>query len=259
MCPGSESTYSSPPFFSRRCRLGYNTLVSIWSSHYDSLVSTHIRGVKLQIGKYRARYEAGEHLLSIAASIRMSKSVSFSPMTLCRWLLKEVLQLRKSKDVNKFLKALHLLDDERLRSEIQECMKVDMNEPRSKTEAIRSMVGSEFEHRLEETLRNYGIPFQTEHDLRAQGNAKTPDVLLYSPIKVRGHEVIWIDSKATFGDHHVFNRSKCYQQFASYANRYGPGLVVFWFGFQASVPVPKDVLYVEGVPALEEIEALPGV
>lgn len=46
--------------------------------------------------------------------------------------------------------------------------------------------------------------------------------------------VRWIDSKAMFGDwqtHAKDNR----EQFESYVNRFGPGLVIYWFGFDEAV------------------------
>jgi hypothetical protein len=46
--------------------------------------------------------------------------------------------------------------------------------------------------------------------------------------------VHWIDSKASFGD----DRTHAQQtdgQYATYVNRYGPGCVIYWFGFIADL------------------------
>ena len=40
----------------------------------------------------------------------------------------------------------------------------------------------------------------------------------------------WIDSKAMFGDGLTHSEYEA-QQYSSYANRFGPGAVVYWFGF----------------------------
>ena len=50
------------------------------------------------------------------------------------------------------------------------------------------------------------------------------------PIAVGGRIVHWIDSKATFGDEKSHN-NQYMDQYQQYINRYGPGLVIYWFGF----------------------------
>jgi len=46
--------------------------------------------------------------------------------------------------------------------------------------------------------------------------------------------VHWIDSKATFGDDRTHNQ-QMEGQYATYLNRYGPGCVIYWFGFIADL------------------------
>lgn len=68
---------------------------------------------------------------------------------------------------------------------------------------------------LYEKLRELGISYQSEDDLRAAGFSKTPDVKLDAPIGVRGRMVNWIDSKASFGDEHI-HKSQGSDQFQRY-------------------------------------------
>lgn len=55
------------------------------------------------------------------------------------------------------------------------------------------------------------------------------------PVAVDGRVVHWIDSKATYGDEssHLNQYMDQYQQ---YVNRYGPGMVIYWFGYTGCGP-----------------------
>jgi hypothetical protein len=78
-----------------------------------------------------------------------------------------------------------------------------------------------------------GIPFETEANLRARGTAKTPDALLRAPVAIHHSGewkiINWIDSKALFGDA-TTHRQSVVPQAESYLHRFGPGLVIYWFG-----------------------------
>lgn len=84
-----------------------------------------------------------------------------------------------------------------------------------------------------------GIPFESEANLRARGTSRTPDVLLQTPLAIhlfdskRGEWIwkliTWIDSKALFGDVDTHNHSVV-PQAESYIHRFGPGLILYWFG-----------------------------
>ena len=94
---------------------------------------------------------------------------------------------------------------------------------------------------------------------RARGLPKTPDVKLCFPIAVRCGEasdasgeqnyslVHWIDSKAMFGDTYTHETENS-AQLDGYVNRYGPGMVVYWFGFVESLNSDPDILLCNGFP-----------
>jgi CDAN1-interacting nuclease 1 len=135
---------------------------------------------------------------------------------------------------------------DRLRADVQRAMEVDpLFAPFH--DRMRALTGAEYERRLEAGLCALGLSgaFVTERQLREDGLARTPDVRLTVPLcvrvpdRVRGsgradggvrwRVVCWIDSKAMFGD--VRTRRQHSAQLQAYVNRFGPGLVVYWFGF----------------------------
>ena len=104
------------------------------------------------------------------------------------------------------------------------------------------------------TNSSLGIPFETEANLRARGTSRTPDVLLSTPVAIpvrttatqqpynsksnnsdsnevsfKWKIINWIDSKALFGDVDT-HRQSVLSQAESYLHRFGPGLIVYWFG-----------------------------
>jgi len=90
---------------------------------------------------------------------------------------------------------------------IQQCIDADvLNGPR--LEGERHLVGMEYEVKLEHTLTTlWQVPFETEHDLRHRGTARTPDILLLCPVaipitkndtnKEEWKVICWIDSKVS--------------------------------------------------------------
>lgn len=151
----------------------------------------------------------------------------------------------------------------RLATEVIEAMRSDpLYGPKQDRE--RQSVGLEHEEMLEKALEAMDIPFETENDLRIKGTARTPDVLLSTPVGMKvpkrsstsrkllldGNEehfakgnvgedddeeeyewkvVCWIDSKAMFGDVQTHN-SSVLPQAESFVHRFGPGLILYWFG-----------------------------
>ena len=122
------------------------------------------------------------------------------------------------------------------------------------------ILGLEHEMLLEKLLSDLGVPFWTETDLRAHGYFKTPDVWLQVPVAVLDRQapggpswklVHWIDSKATFGDDRIHGK-QLEEQYSAYVNRYGPGLVIYWFGCLDCLG-QGDVMVLDGFPPSGEI------
>lgn len=145
----------------------------------------------------------------------------------------------------------------RLHTDLYKCMDHD-NATSPYIEMIRRVTGIEYEAYLCRQLQELGIPFQTENALRAAGFSKTPDVKLEVPIGVKGRVVNWIDSKASFGDEYS-HKNQAEQQFQRYVNRFGPGMVIYWFGFVDELNNHTDVLLLDSFPSKNEIYCLPSL
>lgn len=95
---------------------------------------------------------------------------------------------------------------------------------------------------MQEHLTKCEIPFYDENHLRSRGYDKTPDFKLEIPVAVNGFIINWIESKAQFGSFEVHRKYKK-EQFLSYWNRFGPGLVIYWFGFLDNIIEPDETRY----------------
>mmetsp|Transcript_28434 Transcript_28434/g.71414 ORF Transcript_28434/g.71414 Transcript_28434/m.71414 type:complete len:313 (-) Transcript_28434:1539-2477(-) len=236
----------------------YETLISIFSQRAQK--ETRLIRSRQQkpraIQKNYERYSRGESLCEIAASL------SYAPTLLARDILSCYLIRTSEKDnmsvtmlkteITKRIRDVSLIEDAHLRSEIALCI---MNDPAYSphVEKVRRVIGLEYEHILYETLRNRGLSFLDEDDLRKQGHSKTPDVKLPVPIAVDGVVVNWIESKALFGDEYS-HRQYLNDQFMAYVNRFGPGMVIYWFGFVSDIDGNAGILIKDAFP--DEIEML---
>mmetsp|Transcript_13651 Transcript_13651/g.18718 ORF Transcript_13651/g.18718 Transcript_13651/m.18718 type:complete len:285 (-) Transcript_13651:97-951(-) len=244
----------------------YDTLLSINSQECTRRVQASIRRVytETNLAPLEKRFYAGE---SVA---HMCHSVKIPPCVLMRMLLARIMGVGKQV-VSKCLKdpthVLQLPCDEslsagdaeelklRLAADIELCNATDeVFSPY--VDVLRTNVGREFEAELESRLRAASIWFRGEEELREEGQAKTPDVKLDVPIAVRSRLVHWIDSKASFCDQWTY-KTKGQDQFQGYVNRYGAGMVIYWFGFVEELNTHPDIFLVDGFPEEEDIVRLP--
>lgn len=64
----------------------------------------------------------------------------------------------------------------------------------------------------------------------------------------------WIDSKATFGDDRIHSK-QLEEQYSAYVNRYGPGLVIYWFGCLDDLG-QSDVMVLDDFPVKGDVMTL---
>ncbi|XP_063991580.1 CDAN1-interacting nuclease 1 [Diachasmimorpha longicaudata] len=165
--------------------------------------------------------------------VRMSAALNVCPSFLARMILEEYVETAgppyTRADISKYMKDTTHIDNPRLAHEIYLCILYDDRNGMI-SDSFCSAVGFEYEVKLENYLQERNIPYLTEENLKVQGYDKTPDIKLEVPIAVNGFVINWIESKARFGTPSI-HRSHLNKQYFSYWNRFGPGLVIYWFGF----------------------------
>lgn len=137
---------------------------------------------------------------------------------------------------------------------VQHCHQIDPYFSPAMDE-YRNRIGREYEDVLNGHLDALGIAYLDEPGMRRMGYSRTPDVVLLEPIAVDGRIVKWIESKAWFADppsHATYLRD----QYWPYYNRFGPGLVIYWFGFVEEVVdshLEKGVAVMDHFPLASQI------
>ncbi|KAH8242467.1 hypothetical protein KR032_006988, partial [Drosophila birchii] len=200
-------------------------------------------------------YEDQKELYDNDLLIQMACAEGINPIALCRTLLQEKYKLKHRSHISRMLKHPHLIDDPRLAANVQQCMVSD-NQEGPITDLRRRIMGEEYEIKLKQLAKEAGIHFYDEHDLRRMGYDKTPDIKMILPFLYKGQVINWIESKANFGDikGHKFNIQ---QQLHSYCNRFGPGLIIYWFGYHEETPHLPDnnigITVLADFPAKEDL------
>ncbi len=215
--------------------------------------------VRRSIKDLKKEYDQGSGIVALA------EGASYSPYLLARLLLEDhfrreskgtEVHIRRGskgfdgegnlkKKVSASVRSPALISDDRLRAELNACVSMDVhNSPF--VDRIRHFIGVEYEHVLLERLRNLDVPFLSEASMRSKGFDKTPDVRLLVPVGVNGEVVNWIDSKAMFGDRETHLKNA--KQMQRYVIRYGPGLVIYWFGHELGLEAQSGVLVSDRFP-----------
>ncbi|XP_061650852.1 CDAN1-interacting nuclease 1 isoform X5 [Phyllopteryx taeniolatus] len=187
------------------------------------------------IESYYQRYlsEATTHP-SAPVLLELANEVDLSPALMARVILDRFLQDLEGETpsklvLNSMLKEPSLIPDQTLAKNVYQCTVNDCCYG-PLVDCIKHAIGQEHEVLLCDKLKEKNLSFLDENQLRAKGYDKTPDIILEVPVAVEGHIVHWIESKASFGDDHS-HRTYLNEQFWSYWNRFGPGLVIYWYGF----------------------------
>ncbi|CAK8697924.1 unnamed protein product [Clavelina lepadiformis] len=194
----------------------------------------------------------------------LSVEVDLPPALMARLVLKKYLtqksyecsheSLNVKTELSRMMKNPYAIPDPQLSRNVRQCIVHDIGYG-PVTDCIRHMVGLEYEEKLVNCVKALKIPYQDETELRSIGYDKTPDIKLQIPIAVNNKVVCWIESKASFGTPET-HKQYLNDQYYSYWNRFGPGLVIYWFGFVDELAVEleqKGIFVMDNFPSMSTI------
>ncbi|KAL4656263.1 hypothetical protein GN956_G6416 [Arapaima gigas] len=223
-----------------------STLLSIFSLEYQKRIKRTIakhqtpEAVEIYFQRYLSQVKMCP---SSPVLLCLANELDIAPSLMARIILERFLQQQEDtvstkQLVNSMLREPSLIPDDGLAYNVYQCTINDCCYG-PLVDCIKHSIGHEHEVLLHDKLREKNLSFLDESQLRAKGYDKTPDIILEVPVAVEGRIVHWIESKASFGDDHS-HRNYLNEQFWSYWNRFGPGLVIYWHGFIEDLDCHRD-------------------
>ena len=195
-------------------------------------VTSRFQKIKSKVPSLARKWKNGRSLMDL------SRDLDFAPVMTAYLILTSQSEWGKN-SFKKMINDPREIKDGRLRRELIE---VRDNDPIYSPEGnvVQRKRGLKGEARMKIWLDDRNITYRREEELRAEGG-KTPDFLLEKPIFLRGEEVNWIESKASFGDMKEV-RKNLKNQLYSYHELFGPGLVIYWFGILDNLPTEEGII-----------------
>ena len=172
--------------------------------------------------------------------VQISKNERFPPVLLSLIMMQENGMNRK--EFWKYIRDPKSAPDKRIRREFLEVVRDDIIYSPAGMD-VQYQRGKKGEARLNEWLDRNGIEYRTEDEIKGE-YAKTPDNLLKEPIEIQGMKVHWFESKANFGNAQEMKRNNK-KQLIPYTEIFGPGIVVYWFGFVDDFEQPEGIKAVD--------------
>jgi hypothetical protein len=175
--------------------------------------------------------------------VQIAESIGFSPILTATFIL--VRNGMTKKRLREVLKNPECAGDARICREIREAMAADfVYSPAS--HQMQEKNGRKAEDRIKEWLDRNHIKYRRQQELVGK-HVKTPDFLLDRPLELEGRTVRWIESKSSFGDKKEMMRDYR-KQLEPYLQLFGPGAVVYAYGFLEDVEIDDKVLFLTAEP-----------
>jgi hypothetical protein len=175
--------------------------------------------------------------------LNISRDKKFPPALIANFILQE--HGMKKREIQQILQNPELCKTRRMAQELKDAMEKDRVYSPNLNDK-RAIEGRRGEERLEDYLDKLGIEYYAETDLRDDDHfPKTPDILFKRECRdIKGHIVNWIESKSNFGSPPEF-RNNYRKQLSSYTELYGPGIVVYWYGYVEGINKDASITVVE--------------
>lgn len=174
-----------------------------------------------------------------ATILQIAETLKFPPALLATFLMEEK-RFSKMK-IRDAMRNPEKLNDARLAKELREAIDNDIAySPRSSE--TQSKNGKMAESGIAKWLNANKVTYLTEEDNKAIGHhRRTPDFLLENPTTLNGKPIHWVESKASFGDPKEVERD-FKRQISDYVKFFGPGALVYWYGYVEGVNVDKVLI-----------------
>ncbi|XP_075164787.1 CDAN1-interacting nuclease 1 [Haematobia irritans] len=202
------------------------------------------------------RQNSNPHCRNILLDI--AREVGIGPVMMCRSLLKVKYHITAKEKLTQMIRSPHLIEDPQLSANVAQCVCSDSQDG-PMIDLRRRVLGEEYEFKLKQMATLAGMHYYDEHDLRRLGYDKTPDIKMLLPFLYKGEVINWIESKANFGNVQT-HKSYIQQQLNSYCNRFGSGIVIYWFGYHEETTTLPDnnigIKVLDDFPAIDDIKLL---
>ncbi len=197
--------------------------------------------VKQNTARMLKEWKKGRSIMELAMKYK------FPPILTAMFIFQE--DGASKKEFWSYINDPDLLESEETADEVREAIANDIvySPDANVRQKMRGVWGEDLLH---EWLDGQDITYRTENDLRGTEFTKTPDCLLDHPVIYDGHEIYWVESKASFGDNTEF-RFNSRKQLIPYTKLFGPGLVVYWVGCLDDLECPEDV-YVSDISVMDK-------
>jgi len=215
------NTLSDVKKIAKKRRLPQDMLTVLFSQKIVRETTKRHHIIKKKAHQLLSEWRKGKTLLML------SKKMNYAPGMTTSIILQEMGYTRKK--VRDILKNPSDAEDYRISSELEEVLENELvYSPQGAQE--QTLRGKMVEERVGKWLDGRGVAYITEDEAKKLKHPKTPDFLLKKNIRIDGVKVHWVECKASFGDKTEFRRDHR-KQLKHYLELFGPGAVVYWYGF----------------------------